>query len=88
MTLLIKPDTAFISKGSVLASRAGHCNYYGGKCPCQKGQTLILIESEVTLLIKPDTAFIRKGSVLANRAGHCIYWERSLLIEANNAFIR
>ena len=58
--MLIEPDTVFIRKGSVLANRAGHCNFK---------------EREASLLIEPDTAFIGKGSLHAIRARHCIYFE-------------
>ena len=73
ISLLIGPDTTFITKGSVFANRAGHYIYQEEKCLCLLGRTLHLLGREVFLLIEPDIIFIMKGSVFANRAGHYIY---------------
>ena len=60
MSLLIGPDTIFTRMGSVLANRAGYCNYLGWA---------------VSLLIGPDNIFTSMGSLLANRAGYYFYMD-------------
>ena len=62
--LVLRVNTTFERKGSLLSTMARRYIYWERKCPCEKGQILDWSGRELSLVLRLGTTFIRKGSVL------------------------